>query len=97
MTKQIFYFPVCDRLLFNVIRVMCFAGFQICFAGRRSRHAAERVPRIPKYYAEEGMVSRELLTLSKSGVWIRGEATARGVGGTCEFGEGKLRNKYKAT
>lgn len=40
---------------------------------------------------------RELLAPSKSGVWVGSEATARGAGGTCEFGESELRNEYEAT
>lgn len=43
------------------------------------------------------MVPRELLTPSKSRVRVGSKATARGAGGTCEFGEGELRNEYRAT
>lgn len=43
------------------------------------------------------MVPREFLAPSKSGVRVGSEETACGVGGTCEFGEGELRNEYEAT
>jgi len=85
------------KLLFNVIRVIFIGEFQICFARRGSRNVVECVPSISKRYTEEGVVPRELLAPSKFGVRVGSEATACGVGGTCEFGEGELRNEYEAT
>lgn len=41
------------------------------------------------------MVPRELFTPSESGVRVGSKATACGVGGTCEFGKGELRNEYE--
>lgn len=85
------------KLLFNITWVTLIGGFQICFAWGRSRNIIECIPSIPKRYAEEGVVPRELLAPSKSGVWVGSKATACGAGGTCEFGEGELRNEYEAT
>lgn len=100
MMKCIF-FTLCDRPSKSNYLIVSLSGkcaaFQIRLARGRSRNSVECVPRIPKRYAEEGMVSRELLTPSKPRVRLGGKATARGAGGTCEFAEGELRNEYEAT
>lgn len=82
-------------MLFNVVGK--FVVLQFHFARGRSRNAVEYIPPIPEHQAKEGLVPRKLLALSKSAVWLGGKATARGVGGTCEFGECELWDEYGTT
>ena len=74
-----------------------FRSFQIRLSRGRPRHVAERFSRVRQYQAEEGLVSRELSASQESRIRHGGATATRHIGGTCEFGEGQLRDEYRAT